>query len=139
MFPVLRRDTRKATVFSFLRKEVRMRWLELGQPSCHQLEDEDHRKGQSGENHREMGPGLLVHPAWGHTEPAIGIILICETLIDRFVHMHKNSKFLSSKDVYLGVRNKIVGKTYGPAGVVSLFFCQKLGRHKWERVWRING
>lgn len=59
-----------------------MGYLELGQPSCHQLGDEDHRRGQSGENHREM-----VHQASWCTMPgpyrvAIGIILVCETLMD---------------------------------------------------------
>ena len=116
---------------------MRVRHLELGQPSCHQLEDEDHSRGQSGENHREMGPGLLVHHAWSHKEVAIGIVVICETLTNGFSPIYKNSKFLDSEDVYSCEEEKN-GKMIQPGRsgfslLLSEVKTNCVGRHKVGR------
>ena len=83
----------ESTVFSFW-KEVKVSSLKLGQPSCHQPEDEDRRRRRSGEIRRETDPG-----PW-HTAPearqrlAVGMILIRrESWMNHFFLL--NTKILS--------------------------------------------
>lgn len=55
-----------------------MRRLELGQPPCHQQENEE--RAEQRDSQRDSPRALAPH-AGTHTEAAIGTTLICETLM----------------------------------------------------------